>query len=141
MSSAGGGGAERYVAEQAAKERESERVASRELADWFPEYTARIEDIRGRLWDLWPFVKKYVYHPKFRGSFSIKSVMPALVPDMTYHGMEIANGNEAGLVWGQMIRDKFRPTERKQWRAALLAYCRQDTLAMVKILERLPLRE
>ena len=87
--------------------------------------------------DLLPVVRRHVYHPKFRGSFSLKSVLPALVPDMTYDGMEVANGNEAGLVWEQMIRGNFGPTERKQWRAALLAYCRQDTMAMVRILERL----
>jgi len=109
-----------------------------ELADWLPEYKGRIENIRGRLWDLLPFIRKHVYHPKFRGSFSLKSVLPALVPDMTYDGMEVADGIEAGLVWEQMIRGKFAPTECEQWKAALLAYCRQDTLAMVKILERLP---
>jgi len=115
---------------------ESERL--NELADWLPEYKGRIENIRGRLWDLLPFIRKHVYHPKFRGSFSLKSVLPALVPDMTYDGMEVADGIEAGLVWEQMIRGKFAPTECEQWKAALLAYCRQDTLAMVKILERLP---
>ena len=72
----------------------------RELADWLPEYKERIQNIRGRLWDLWPFVKRHVYHPEFRGSFSIKSVLPALVPDMTYDGMEVANGNEAGSRMG-----------------------------------------
>ena len=91
----------------------------------------------GRLWDLLPFVKKHVYHPDFRGSFSIKAVLPALVPDMTYEGMEVAHGGEAGLAWEQMIRGELDPAERQRLKSALLAYCRQDTLAMVKILERL----
>lgn len=114
---------------------ESQRLG--ELADWFPEYKERIKNIRERLWDLWPFVKKHVYHPAFRGSFSIKSVLPALVSDMTYDGLEVAHGGEAGLAWEQLIRGELDPAERQQLKAALLAYCRQDTLAMVKILERI----
>ncbi len=114
---------------------ESQRL--RELADRLPEYNERIENIRGRLWDLLPFVRNHVYHPDFRGSFSIKSVLPALVPDMTYEGMDVAHGGEAGLSWEQMIREELDPVEQQRLKAALLAYCRQDTLAMVKILERL----
>ena len=73
---------------------ESQRLG--ELAGWLPEYAARIEAIRPRLWDLLPFVRKHVYHPKFNGSFSIKSVLPALVPEMTYEGMKVAHGEAAG---------------------------------------------
>jgi len=42
---------------------ESQRLG--ELADWLPEYKERIKNIRERLWDLWPFVKRHVYHPEF----------------------------------------------------------------------------
>jgi predicted RecB family nuclease len=114
---------------------ESQRL--RELADWLPEYEEQIKNIRGRLWDLLPFVRKHVYHPDFRGSFSIKSVLPALVPDMAYDGMEVAEGNEAGLAWERMISGDLDVAEQQRLKAALLAYCRQDTLAMVRILERL----
>ena len=112
---------------------ESQRLA--ELADWLPEYRARIQNIRGRLWDLLPFVREHIYHPAFRGSFSVKSVLPALVPEMTYGGLEVSDGGQAGLAWDQMIRGQVDQTERQRLKAALLAYCRQDTLAMVKILE------
>ena len=114
---------------------ESQRLS--ELANWLPEYRERIENIRGRLWDLWPFVKKHVYHPEFRGSFSIKSVLPALVPEMTYEGMEVADGGEAALAWDQMIAAEFDPSERQRLKSALLTYCRQDTLAMARILAAL----
>jgi hypothetical protein len=96
-----------------------------------------IENIQERLWDLLPVVKRHVYHPDFRGSFSIKSVLPALVPGMTYDQMEVAEGGQAGLAWDQMLRGECDPAERKRLRLALLAYCQQDTLAMVRILERL----
>jgi predicted RecB family nuclease len=114
---------------------ESQRLG--ELAVWFPEYRRRIENIQERLWDLLPVVKRHVYHPDFRGSFSIKAVLPALVPRMTYDQMEVAEGGQAGLAWDQMIRGECDPAQRERLRSALLAYCQQDTLAMAKILERL----
>jgi len=108
-----------------------------ELAYALPEYRKRIQSIRRRLWDLLPFVREHVYHPQFHGSFSIKSVLPALVPDMTYEGIDVADGIEAGLAWEQMTNGELDPVERERLRTGLLAYCRQDTLAMVKIVERL----
>ncbi len=114
---------------------ESQRLS--ELANWLPEYRERIENIRARLWDLWPFVRRHVYHPEFRGSFSIKAVLPALAPEMSYEGMEVSDGGEAGLAWDQMVRGEFDLVERQRLKKALLSYCAQDTLAMVKILDAL----
>jgi predicted RecB family nuclease len=114
---------------------ESQRLG--ELADWLPEFRDRIKKIQERVWDLLPFVKRHVYHPQFNGSFSIKVVLPALVPDMTYAQMEVAHGEQAGLAWERMVRGGVDPAEGKRLKAALLAYCEMDTLAMVKILERL----
>jgi hypothetical protein len=51
--------------------------------------------------------------------------------------MEVSHGGEAGLAWEKLIRSQLDPAERRRLKDALLAYCRQDTLAMVKILERL----
>jgi len=76
-----------------------------------------------------------VYHPKFAGSFSIKKVLPALVPTMTYKGMEVADGTDAGLAWESLIRGDLDQDERNRIRKALLDYCGQDTLAMVKLVE------
>ena len=79
-----------------------------ELASWLPKYTQRIRDIRGRLWDLLPVVRNHVYHPGFGGSFSLKAVLPALVPEMTYEGMEVPNGQAAGLAWEATLRNLTR---------------------------------
>jgi predicted RecB family nuclease len=114
---------------------ESQRL--KELAAWLPQYRGRIENIQSRLWDLWPFVRRHVYHPDFNGSFSIKSVLPALVPDMSYDDMEVAHGEQAGVAWEQMVRGEIGARERQRLKSALLEYCRQDTLAMVRIVERL----
>ena len=114
---------------------ESQRLS--ELAAWLPEFAGRIKKIRRRLWDLLPVVRNHVYHPKFAGSYSIKNVLPALVPGMTYEGMEVADGTDAGLAWESLIQGGLDQAERDRIRKALLEYCGQDTLAMVRLLERL----
>ncbi len=108
-----------------------------ELAGWFPEYTEQIRGIQGRLWDLLPVVRNHVYHPAFGGSFSLKAVLPALVQDMTYEGMEVPNGQAAGLAWEAIIRGGCSDAERQAKRQALLDYCGQDTLALVRLLDAL----
>ena len=80
-------------------------------------------------------IRAHVYDLAFRGSYSLKSVLPALVPDMSYEGMEVAEGNEAGLAWEKMLHAEVGSEERKRLRDALRAYCKQDTLAMVRLLE------
>jgi len=114
---------------------EAQRLS--QLADWFPEFRDQIEQIKTRLWDLLPVVRNHVYHPDFHGSFSLKSVLPALVPDLTYEGMEVANGTDAGAAWEKLIRGDVSDAEKDRLKTALLAYCRQDTLAMVRVLDQL----
>jgi predicted RecB family nuclease len=73
---------------------------SQRLSDLFlrlPEFSGRIKKIQQRLWDLLPIIRNHVYHPAFGGSYSLKMVLPALVPEMTYEGMEVADGQAAGL--------------------------------------------
>jgi predicted RecB family nuclease len=108
-----------------------------ELALWLPEFSARINKIQRRLWDLLPIVRNHVYHPAFGGSYSLKSVLPALVPEMTYEGMEVADGRAAGLAWESLISGEGGGAERQQKRRALLDYCCQDTLGLVKLTELL----
>jgi hypothetical protein len=114
---------------------ESKRLA--ELAVWLPEFAARIENIQSRLWDLLPVIRNHVYHPAFRGSYSLKSALPTLVPEMTYEGMAVANGQNAGLAWESLVRGGLDRDGCDRIRKGLLEYCRQDTLALVKILTML----
>jgi hypothetical protein len=86
---------------------------------------------------LLPIIRNHVYHPAFAGSYSIKSVLPALVPEMSYEGMEVANGQDAGLAWESLVGGSLDRAERERVRNALLAYCSLDTLAMVRLLENL----
>jgi hypothetical protein len=114
---------------------ESQRLS--ELAACLPEFAGRIKMIQGRLWDLLPIVRDHVYHPDFGGSFSLKSVLPALVPEMTYAGMEVGDGQAAGLAWESLVQGGLDRDEHDRIRQALLDYCGQDTLALVKMLEAL----
>jgi predicted RecB family nuclease len=110
-----------------------------DLAMWLPEFAGRIKKIKSRLWDLLPVIRNCVYHPAFAGSYSLKSVLPALVPEMTYDGMQVANGQDAGLAWESLIRGGMDQVERDRIRKALLDYCGQDTLALVRVLDKLKL--
>ena len=108
-----------------------------DLSQWFPKYAKRIDQVKNRLWDLYQVIRSNVYHPQFYGSFSIKNVLPALIPDMSYENMEVADGTEAGLAYEKMIHGGLDSKEKQSLRNALLKYCRQDTMAMVKLLEHL----
>ena len=105
------------------------------LAEWLPQYKDEIGNIQDRLWDPLPVIRAHVYDLAFRGSYSLKSVLPALVPDMSYDGKEVAEGNDAGLAWEKMVHAEAGSEERKRLKDALRAYCKQDTLAMAKVLE------
>jgi predicted RecB family nuclease len=114
---------------------ESQRLA--EIAEWLPHRTRQIGAIRKRLWDLLPVVRTHVYHPAFRGSFSLKAVLPALVSELRYENMEVANGSDAGQAWESLVRGKLDLEARTRLKSALLAYCRQDTFGLVRLLEEL----
>jgi hypothetical protein len=116
-----------------------ERERIRELAAALPHLAARLETLAGRLVDLLPVVRNHVYHPDFGGSFSLKRVLPALVPEMSYRGLAIAEGETASLELGRLLfhGDAMEPEERARLRADLLAYCHQDTWGLVRLLERL----
>jgi predicted RecB family nuclease len=117
--------------------RQFEDARLAELAESLPEFTERIKKIQARLWDLLPIIRDHVYHPAFAGSYSLKSVLPALVPEMTYSGMEVADGKAAGLVWESLVNGCLGEVEMQRKRKALLDYCGQDTLGMLSLVETL----
>ena len=116
---------------------EGDRI--RELAAALPHLAAGLEALAARLVDLLPVVRNHVYHPDFGGSFSLKRVLPALVPELSYRGLAIAEGETASLELGRLLfhGDAMEPEERARLRADLLAYCHQDTLGLARLLARL----
>jgi hypothetical protein len=116
-----------------------ERGCLERLAAAVPPLRGALEAAAGRLVDLLPIVRDHVYHPAFGGSFGMKRVLPALVPDLGYADLEIAEGGaasatlEALLLHGEARGER----ERLRLREQLLAYCERDTLGMVRLRERL----
>ena len=88
-----------------------------------------------RIVDMLPMVRDNVYHPDFKGKFSLKSVVEALLPDLSYRGLTIRRGDEASLVLEAHCRGQagaFGWSEPERTRA-LLEYCGRDTLVMVHL--------
>ena len=86
---------------------------------------------------LLPLVREHVYHSEFRGSFSIKKVLPALVPDLSYDGLTISEGSAASVAYVEMTDPDTSKDRRDTLRKGLLEYCKLDTEAMVALYERL----
>ena len=113
----------------------------RELAAFAPEHEEELLSLTERFVDLIvPFRRLGYYHPDFNGSFSIKSVLPAMFPndeELDYRKLgTVQNGGDAMETFARLHRLKD-PSKREAIRKDLLAYCRLDTLAMVRIWERL----
>jgi predicted RecB family nuclease len=102
-----------------------------------PDYRNQLLALLGRIKDLHKIISKKYYHPKFYGSFSIKSVLPALLPEMSYKNLEIQEGQLAGLEYLRMIEGSTSPEEKERIKTNLLTYCGHDTLAMLRIREEL----
>jgi len=117
-----------------------EKSRIKEMATLFPDLSDQLTALLDRFVDLLvPFQNLGYYHPDFNGSFSIKSVLPALFPDdpqLNYKNLGIQNGSMAMDTFANLhlLKDK---TKRTGIRNDLLAYCHLDTLAMVRIVEKL----
>ncbi len=116
-----------------------EKRVIRRLAEIYPQISNELMAIHDNIKDLMvPFASKSYYHPKMQGSYSIKYVLPALVPEFesAYKDLNlIHHGGEAMQAYEAMA---YMPAdEREAYKKALLAYCKLDTLAMVKVLEKL----
>jgi predicted RecB family nuclease len=111
----------------------------RHLAEHLPRLAARLESVEQRLVDLLPVVRDHVYHPRFAGSFGLKSVAPVLAPDVAYEGVEIAEGGMASqLLYDLLLRgDGMAEVEKRRVRRELLKYCRTDTLALAGVHRKL----
>jgi hypothetical protein len=112
-----------------------ERGKLNDLINVFPKYSVDLSRIVNRLRDLMiPFQQKWYYTPEMRGRYSIKSVLPALVPELSYNDLDIKEGGTASNTFLSMVNGTFEGDVEKT-RKQLLEYCKMDTQAMVKILD------
>src|SRR5437660_1333844 len=116
-----------------------EKTRIRELQQAVPDLAAELAALEAKLIDLHPVVKNCVYHPDFRGSFSLKYILTPLVPELTYSDLVIVDGRVASVEIARLlfVADKIPRQERDRVRQDLLNYCERDTWAMVKLVERL----
>jgi len=113
-----------------------ENTRLKELMNEYPQYQKKVEAILDRVVDLMgPFRKSYRL-PEMKGSHSIKYVLPALVPELRYDDLSINNGADASAAFYN-LQHETDAAKVKATREALLEYCGLDTLAMVKVLEKL----
>jgi hypothetical protein len=90
-------------------------------------------EVIARLWDLLKVVRENYYHPKFYGSTSIKTVLPALAPDLDYSSLEISDGSSASFAFQRQAEGVTSEAAWKVTSANLLQYCGLDTIAMVRV--------
>lgn len=116
-----------------------EKGVIRKFATQFEEFSFHLMCIHDNIKDLMiPFQKKDYYTSSMKGSYSIKNVLPALVPEMelAYKNLSLVhNGGEAMQTFGNL--SKMDEESKQEYRKALLEYCKLDTLAMVRVLDKL----
>jgi predicted RecB family nuclease len=107
------------------------------LIEGFPQYGQMILPLMERFKDLCALISQYFYNPLFHGSFSLKAVLPVLVPSLNYHSLTIQDGMAASFEYLRMIDPATTMEEKLRIREGLLTYCGYDTLGMVKIRDAL----
>jgi hypothetical protein len=110
-----------------------ERSVLEQLAELFPQYRSALQAVIKRLWDLLAVVQQHYYHPAFGGSYSIKSVLPAVVPDLSYDDLDVCDGAIAAREYVRMFFEVTDWVERQRIANALRAYCARDTLGMMEL--------
>lgn len=109
-----------------------------ELAHRHPEFTELMETYIRRLYDLHPVVKQNYYHPDMKGSFSIKKVLPTIAPDLKYSDLEaVQEGTGAQIAYLHAAFSSLGKRVRYRLVHNMLAYCEQDTWAMVVVFAHL----
>ena len=113
-----------------------------ELAELCPELAEQLHGINARVFDLMELFSEGLYVDyRFKGSASIKKVLPVLCPELSYKELEIGEGTKAMLAWHEMVYGgvdgETTPQNKERIRRNLLTYCKLDTWAMVEIWRKL----
>jgi len=106
------------------------------LAKRFEDLAPLLSAITNRLVDLYPVAKESYYHPDMLGSWSIQALLPTSAPELNYDGLDaVQDGRAAQKAYLKAIEPNTSEARRQALVADLLDYCRQDSLALVKLLE------
>ncbi|MAU39991.1 MAG: phosphomethylpyrimidine kinase [Kordiimonas sp.] len=108
-----------------------EKTQNREMGKWFPDKADFLNDINDRMVDLEDIFKQAYVDVRFKGSTSIKKVLPVICPHIGYDKLDIQDGASAMDAWHKMIQSDGDEANARA--KALLSYCAMDTFAMVEI--------
>ena len=115
-----------------------EKTRNKELGENFPEYKDSLDNISNRMIDLIvPFRSRTLYHPEMKGSASIKKVLPAFIPELSYDNLEISDGGIASNLYLCCKKNIVPENEKIRIFENLKKYCYQDTYAEVLLVENL----
>ena len=113
-----------------------ETTRIKELADRYPELQQPLLAINTRIFDLLKVAEQYYYNPIQQGSWSIKSVLPAIAPDLSYEALDgVQDGRMAMEAYLEAVHLQTSQARKDQIQDQLLAYCCLDTFAMVRLWE------
>jgi CRISPR/Cas system-associated exonuclease Cas4 (RecB family) len=108
------------------------------LIDLYPDLESSLNEIIDRLVNLLPMLQNHYYHPAMKGKWSIKAILPTVVPHLDYSQLEeVQNGTLAQLAYLDIINPDTDPVVRDQKIVNLLQYCKLDTQAMVEVVRTL----
>jgi hypothetical protein len=113
---------------------EKARIA--DLAKQHPRFEPHLKPIISRIVDLLPIARKRYYHPIQRGSWSIKQILPAIAPDLSYEQLDgIKDGGMASSGFLEAIAPGTSEERREKIRQELSNYCALDTLGLIRLLQ------
>ena len=111
-----------------------ETARIRELAERYPLLSEKLLAINERVVDLLPIARERYYHPSQQGSWSIKKVLPAVVPELRYDALDgVQDGGMAMEAFLEGIHPDTSIERKSEIEQQLLAYCKLDTYAMVRL--------
>ena len=105
-----------------------------ELAEWYPDLARPLLGINARIVDLLPIARNRYYHPSQQGSWSIKPLLPAIAPQLSYDKLDgVADGVMAMDAYCEAIQPGTSEERKSEIKKQLLTYCQLDTFAMVRL--------
>jgi len=114
-----------------------EKQTLRTFGELYKKHHDRLMAIHDAIVDLkTPFEKLMIYKKEMKGSLSLKDILPAMIPELSFETLHVASGLEATVRFLQSSLTSSRH-KKQSIRKALYEYCRHDTYALVKLLEKL----
>jgi hypothetical protein len=115
-----------------------EKGRNEEMANLYKKFEKKLLSINSRVYDLaTSFKKNYYVHKDFKGKWSIKAILPVLIPSLSYKDLNIQEGGTASESYRKLIDKNIAKIEKEDLKTNMLEYCKLDTLAMVEIFNKL----